>query len=677
MSTKSVVQVRKRNGSVVLFNKQKIMLAISKAMDAVGELDLRQAENMGDEAVERIHTTLGGKIPSVEQVQDIVEEVLMKSGHTKVAKAYILYRHKRSELREAKRALLHGAMEEDMEMSLNALQILENRYLQRDENGRLIETPSQMFRRVAHYVAGGDNHYKEDPTDTEKLFYSILTKKQFFPTSPTLMNAGTANKQLLSPFAIPIGDDMASIFDAVKHAALVHQSGGGTGFSFSRLRPRRDKVGDLSGVSSGPLSFMRIFQVSIDIIKQGGKRQGANMGVLRVDHPDIMEFINMKADGMSMPNFNLSVGITDAFMRAVKSGTNYRLINPRTQKAVASLPARVVFDNIIAMAWRNGEPGLLFLDRINKKHDCAHLGTIETTSPCGEMPLLPFESAAEGAINLMSMIDDDKIFNWNRLKTAVHAAVHFLDNVITLNKYPLDRIKEESLKTRKIGLGIMGFADALFRMGIKYDSEDGITWAKKIMSFIQKEGHAASEKLAFSRGVFPAWKGSTFQQKKRRMRNATVTTILPTGSTSLIADTSPCLEPNFALCFARKALDGREFIYTNSQFKRVLEEENLYSDTLLREIAKRGTIQGLTKIPKKVRDVFVTAQDINAFWHISMQAAFQEFVDGAISKTINFSTAATVKDVEEGFLLAWDKGCKGVTIYRDGSIDSQIIRTSS
>jgi len=672
-SKKTVIQVRKRNGTIALFNKQKVMLAVSKAMDAVDDLDLAQAEIIGNEVVERANEKLGGTIPSVEQVQDIVEEILMKSGHVKVAKAYILYRHQRYELREAKKALLHGVMDDEIEFSINALQILENRYLLRNENGVLVETPSQMFKRVAKHIANADKKYNGNPKESEKSFYSVLSKKLFLPTSPTLMNAGTPLGQLVSPFAVPVDDDVSSIFDAVKYAALVHQSGGGTGFSFSRLRPRRDKVGGALGISSGPLSFMRIFEISVDIIKQAGKRQGANMGILRVDHPDIMEFINLKADGVSMPNFNLSVGLTDAFMRALRGGTNYSIINPRNKGAIATIPARVVFDNIVAMAWRKGEPGIVFLDRINKKHSCQHLGRIETTSPCGEMPLLPFESAAEGSINLVKMVDDDNIFNWERLKQVLNTAVHFLDNVITINKYPLKEIREASLNTRKMGLGIMGFADVLYKMGIKYDSDEGVIWAKKIMSFVQKTAHDASEKLAISRGDFPAWKGSKFELEKRRMRNATVTAILPTGTMSMIADVSPGLEPNFALCFIRKALDGREFVYTNSYFKNALIKEKIYSETMLRNIAKRGTMQGMTEIPKKIRDIFVTAQDIPARWHIKMQAAFQEFTDGAISKTINFSSSATVKDVEEGLLAAWDLGCKGVTVYRDGSIDAQII----
>lgn len=669
-----VVQVHKRDGSVALFNKQKIMLAVSKAMDAVDELDLAQAEHIGDEVVTMVNKRHGGTIPNVEQVQDIVEEVLMRSGLVKTAKAYILYRHQRTELREAKKALLHGAMEQEVDLSLNALQILENRYLKRNSAGTVAETPSDMLRRVANHVAQGEKEYeKKDEKEIERQFFNIMSKRWFLPTSPTLMNAGIGTGQLVSPFGVPIDDDMSSIFEALKQGALIHQSGGGTGFAFSKLRHRGDKVNDLLGVAGGPLQFMRIFEVAMDIVKQGGRRQGANMGILRVDHPDIMEFINLKADGITMPNFNLSVGVTDAFIRALKGGTNYSLISPRTKEIVGSISARVVFDNIVAMAWRRGDPGLVFLDRINKKHTCQHLGTIETTSPCGEMPLLPYESAAEGSINLVAMIDDDELFNFQRLKSVIHTAVRFLDDVITVNRYPSKETREAAHATRKIGLGVMGFADALYRMGIKYDSEEGLMWAKKIMSFIQEESYNASEKLAFERGSFPAWKGSRFQKDKRRMRNATLTSVLPTGTMSMIADVSPGLEPNFALCYSRKALDGREFIYSNAHFKRALKNEGIYSESLLRMVAKRGTIKGMTEIPKKIRDVFVTSQDITANWHIQMQAAFQESTDGAISKTINFDASATVKDVEEGYLAAWDQGCKGVTIYRDGSMTNQII----
>ena len=611
-------------------------------------------------------------IPTVEEIQDAVEETLIELGHAKVAKTYILYRQKRQEEREAKKAILQGKIDEETDLSLNSLTILEKRYLLRNEQGEISETPSQMFWRVATNVAQAEQYYGMEVGATAKKFYDMMRKVEFLPNSPALMNAGTREQQLAACFVLPIDDSIRSIFETLKQAALIHRTGGGTGFSFSRLRPKNSLVSSGKGPSVGPVAFMKLFDTATGIMKQGGTRRGANMGILRVDHPDILEFVNLKTDGKTMLNFNISVAITDKFMAAVKDNTPYEIIDPKTSQVVDHYSARSVFDNILTMAWSKGDPGLVFIDRMNAANPCSHITKIEATNPCGEQALMPFESCNLGSINLNKCTKSGEV-DWQKLKEVVWLGVRFLDDVIDVNHYPLPEIAQMSRGTRKIGLGIMGFADLLYQLNIKYNSKEGLAIGEKIMAFISDEARKASMQLAQERGVFPFWKGSTYEKEGIQIRNSTLTTIAPTGSIGLIADASGGLEPNFAIAHLRRVMGGTELLYANQHFEKVMKEQGLYSEELMREVAMKGSIQTISQIPEEIRQVFVTALDIPPEWHVLMQATFQKHVDSCISKTINFPANATIEDVEAAFMAAWHLGCKGVTIYRDRSIDNQVL----
>ncbi|MEM1994986.1 MAG: adenosylcobalamin-dependent ribonucleoside-diphosphate reductase, partial [Nitrososphaerales archaeon] len=691
--------VRKRDGRIVPFDRLKIANAIYKAAKSVNEGDLNVADELSLKVVKVLEEKYkNGGIPTVEEIQDVVETTLINDGYAKVAKAYILYRQKRAELRRAK-ALL--GVEDDLKLPINAVTILAARYLRRDENRRLIETPRQLFMRVAKTVAEVDLLYNPSAKveETTKEFFDMMVNFEFLPNSPTLMNAGTELGQLSACFVLPVEDSIDGIFTTLKHAALIHKSGGGTGFSFSRLRPKGDVVKTTGGIASGPISFMTVFDAATNAIKQGGKRRGANMGVLRVDHPDILEFITAKEKEGRLSNFNISVAITDRFMDAVINGEDYDLINPRTGQAVQRLNARVVWNLIIAMAWKNGEPGVLFIDRINAMHTVPHVGTIEATNPCGEQPLIPYESCNLGSINLAKMVVDGRI-DWDKLRNTVGKAVHFLDNVIDANNFPTDEIEKATLRTRKIGLGIMGWANMLFRLGIPYDSEEAVVLARRIMEYINYHSKLASIELAESRGPFPAFKGSIYDSevpimpfeaggeakyrhlnwdevrdliKNHGIRNAATTTIAPTGTISLIAGTSSGIEPNFALAYSRTVLGSVKLFEVNHILEEVLRERGLYSDELITEISKSGSLANVQGVPEDIKKVFVTALEVDVDWHVKVQAAFQEFTDNAVSKTINLKQDASPEAVKKAFLLAHRLGCKGITVYRYGSRKEQVL----
>ncbi|MBI2041140.1 MAG: adenosylcobalamin-dependent ribonucleoside-diphosphate reductase [DPANN group archaeon] len=670
ISRSTIRFVRKRDGRLENFQPQKIVRAAEKAFLDVKRKDGRAAAKLADEVIKQLEKDFPGRVPGVEYIQNLVEKTLIKNNLADVAKAYILYRQKHAEQREIKTFF---GVKDDLKLGINAIEVLRRRYLLKNNEGKIMETPSQMFRRVAHAVAKADKLYKKsdkEVKDSEEKFYNMMASREFMPNSPTLMNAGTPLGQLSACFVIPVEDSLPSIFDAAKAQAIIQQSGGGTGFSFSRLRPEGDVVHSTHGIASGPVTFMRVFDTTTDVIKQGGKRRGANMGILHCTHPDIVKFITAKRDASFLKNFNISVAATEEFMQAVLKNKEYNLVNPRTKKPVAKANAKQIFDLICNNAWETGDPGLIFIDEINASNPLPE--QIESTNPCGEQPLLPWESCNLGSINLSKFVEGRKI-NFGKLQKAVGLAVHFLDNVIDANKYPLPEIEKLTKANRRIGLGVMGFAEMLIRMGIPYDSEYAVKAAEKLMEFISDEAHEASAKLAKERGDFPNFKRSKLSKTYKKLRNVAATTIAPTGTISIIAGCSSGIEPLFAVSFVRNVLEGTQLIETNSEFEEIAKQKGFYSRELMLEIAKRGSIQGMGDIPADIRRLFVTALDIKPEWHVKMQAAFQKFTDNAVSKTINLPHTAAVEDVRKAYLLAHKLNCKGITVYRYGSKPEQVL----
>jgi ribonucleoside-diphosphate reductase alpha chain len=580
-----------------------------------------------------------------------------------------------------------------LDLSDNALTVLRRRYLVKDERGNPAEEPEQLFRRVARAIAEPEGRYGASPAAVETLagaFYDLMATRVWMPNSPTLMNAGRPLGQLSACFVLPVDDALSNgksgIYDTLRNMALVHQSGGGTGFAFSRLRPKNDVVRSTMGVASGPVSFMSLYDASTEVVKQGGTRRGANMGILRVDHPDILEFISCKDDISKITNFNISVAVTDAFMRAVAAGDAYDLVHPRTGEVVGRLDAREVFGRIVRGAWKTGEPGVFFVDRANRYNPVPHLGSYEATNPCGEQPLLPYDVCNLGSINVGLFVADGEV-DWDGLRRAVHRCTHFLDNVIDANRYPLEEITDLASRIRRIGLGVMGWADFLVRLGVPYDTPEAIAWARRLMEFVDEEAKVESERLAAERGVFPEWERSIWGpdatcardaagnrvRPMRRLRNCNLTTVAPTGTISIIAGCSSGIEPLFAVAFMRNQA-GVLMPEVNQDFVAVARREGWYSDDLMRRIAEEGHIH-FDEVPPQWQRVFVTAHDVTPEWHIRTQAAFQEFTDSAISKTCNFPQQATEDDVRQIYELAYGLGCKGVTVYRDGSREAQVLST--
>jgi ribonucleoside-diphosphate reductase alpha chain len=564
-------------------------------------------------------------------------------------------------------------------LSPNALRVLEKRYLAKNEEGKVIETPEQMFRRIAKNLAAPDRLYEPqaDLAAVEEEFYDLMSQLRFLPNSPTLMNAGRELQQLSACFVLPVGDSMEEIFETVKQAAIIHKTGGGTGFSFSRLRPKDDVVRTTGGVASGPVSFMKVFNHATEAVKQGGTRRGANMGILRVDHPDILEFITCKADTREITNFNISVAVTRKFMEAYEKDGEYDLISPRNGKVVRRLSARMVMDKIAEQACATGEPGLFFIDTTNDTNPTPHVAAIEATNPCGEQPLLPYESCNLGSINLekhLKQNGDRFMIDWVSLERTIRSSIHLLDNVIDANRYPIPEIEIITKANRKIGLGVMGFARMLFKLGVRYDSDKGIEMGRTVMNFIQDIGYDESTCLAERRGTYPNWKGSLHDKRGQRVRNSYVTTVAPTGTLSMIADTSGGCEPEFSLIWYKNVMGGEHLPYVLDHFIEVAKREGFWTEDLLDRIVNHhGSVRGIDRVPAAWQDVFITAHDIAPEWHVRMQAAFQEFTDSAVSKTINLPSHATSKEVSEAYLLAYQLNCKGITVYRDGARPDQVM----
>ncbi|NHI90462.1 MAG: adenosylcobalamin-dependent ribonucleoside-diphosphate reductase [Candidatus Thorarchaeota archaeon] len=654
------MKVEKRDKRIVEFDDSKIEAAITKAFESINA-DTGPVRGLTKEVVQIIHEK-NREIIHIEEIQDIVEDTLMLRGFTEIARRYMKYREKHN---EARKILQMMGVVDDLKFGPNAATVL-SRYLLKDEDGNPTETPSQLFRRVSGAVASIEKKYDEtaDVKEYDDLFYYMMANLEFLPNSPTLFNAGTEIGQCSACFVLPIEDNMDSIFTSLKHMAVVQKSGGGTGFSFSRLRPVGSTVGTTGGVASGPISFMRVYDTATEIIKQGGRRRGANMAILRCDHPDIMEFISCKSDKQSFRNFNISIALTEKFIDALQKDEDIELVAPNNSEVTQSISARVVFDAIVHNAWSTGDPGIIFIDRINDEHPLSG-DLIESTNPCGEQPLLPYESCVLGSINLSRMVKEREI-NWQRLEEVVRLAVRFLDNIIDLNVYPVREIEQVTKANRKIGLGIMGFAELLIKLGIPYDSEKGLEKAEEVMSFIRQRAERASSELAKIRGNFENF--ALLKKRNKWKRNASLITVAPTGSISLIAQTSSGIEPLFAIAHSRMLAEGIYLSEVSPLFEKAAVERGFWNDTIESEVAKTGSVQHIDEIPDDVKQVFKAAQEIDPEWHIRMQAAFQKHTDNAVSKTVNLPNSATTEDIERIFMLANQLHLKGTTVFRDGCL---------
>jgi ribonucleoside-diphosphate reductase alpha chain len=665
----------KRDGKVVDFEDTKITEAIRKSLMAVRDAKADGAESLSLEVIKMLEKRFPKQIPGVEDIQDIVEEVLMKYGYSDVARAYILYRQKRAEIRRVKDLM---GVRDELKLSVNAANILKRRYLQKNKDGGL-ESPSQMFRRVAEQIASIDR-FSDNQTDVNKIierFYTSMINLDFLPHSCILMNVGTQTGQLSSCFAIPIQDSMESIFDALRDMSLILGSGGGTGLSISNLRPKGDIVKSTKGVASGPVSFLSVFDMSTEVVKQRDRNRRSNMSILGIDHPDIIEFVTAKTKKGFLRNFDLSVAITDDFMKTVQKDGEYETKNPRTNIPTQKLRAADLFDLIVTMAWRTGDPGLLFIDRMNASNTTPHIGEFEGTGPCREQPLLAYETCMLGSINISNMVIDGKI-DFDKLKTTVHTAVHFLDNAIDASKYPLPKIEEITKRNRKIGLGVMGFAEFLIKLSIPYNSKEAVQTAERLMRYISREARKISSKLGEKRGSFPNFKGSLWEQKGyNAMRNATTTTIASTGTLSVIAGCSNSIEPLFAIAYIRKVMEETKLLEVNSLFEEEARRKEFYNDEIITKIARTGSIKDFKEITADTKRLFVTSFDIKPEWHIRIQAAFQKYIDNATSKSVLLPYDATVDDVRNVFLLAYRLGCKVITVYRYGSKREDLLNIGS
>lgn len=656
-----VEYIKKRDGSIQKFLPEKIKFAIYRALKSQNIDDLNLATRLTNQVIEKLEKD---RIPTVEEIQDIVENVLIENGLSNVAKAYILYREKRKQIRESKKIL---GIEDKLKLSINSINVLRKRYLLRNEKGEIIETPDEMFRRVAKYVSSAEkekNKYEEE-------FYNIMANLEFLPNSPTLMNAGTPLGQLSACFVLPVDDSIDGIFTTLKNMALIHKSGGGVGFSFSNLRPKGDIVGSTKGVASGPVSFMEIYDKATEIVKQGGRRRGANIGILNYNHPDIYEFITSKRKNI-LTNFNISVAVSDEFMEKVIKKEKYPLINPRNGERVREVYANEVFDLICESAWEVGDPGLIYIDEINRHNPTPSIGKIEATNPCGEQPLLPYESCNLGSINLTKILDNGRI-NWEKLEKIIEIAVRFLDDVIDINKYPLPEIEKMTKANRKIGLGIMGWADLLLELKIPYGSEKSFTLGENLMKFINEKAFEYSVILGREKSSFPNFENSIYYGKVDALRNVTRTTIAPTGSISIIANCSSGIEPIFGVAFIRNILEGSKFVEIDPVFEKFAKEEGFLNSEILKEIIKTGSLKNIKGIPEEYKKIFLTALDIPPLLHLKMQSVFQKYTDNAVSKTVNLPYDATIEEVKEIFINGWKLKCKGVTVFRYGSKTSQVL----